>query len=550
MKTLNCTLILICVLLGNTLSAQTNFTASLAADQEVQTLYGNICCFYRVNLATDADGNAYVLSQKSSDSSIWVTKFNSSGTPLFNTRVGVLGFETDYRYFAKKIRVYDDIIYVLCTTIFDPLVGERQTIYTVNKNSGALLSTLSFFEAGTGYLTELVDLVRVGSTLYLTGNTRDTIAVGPGSLKIMVMVTDLNFSGAVYTNLGNAASTNYSINTESNAVTVHNGTLYLTGESVTGGTNSKIFIAKITNGGAWTEYIYSNSAYSLGGKGLNLAAENNFIYLAGSLRASLKQTFRTTVLKIDTSLSTLAWVSVSKNSIWPLGIGLTSGDVIYTVDYAFKVVGFSKSTGGQLFAKNDFRNYTQVYNQPVNISVLNNDQLILQGTMGTKVSRLASTTKIVAKYSTSGNRVYLQEEPLSLVAAGQPGFATALGLAYASGTDYLYDLYLKYSSAGQFVYLNGKVSTTSLRIAAEEQAAVSGLYIYPNPATTSLNIRSDERIVHWTVYNSISQVVADGNSADQELEMDCGKLTNGIYFIKAITCSGTVMNRKFVIHRY
>ena len=65
------------------LHAQTNYTTTLPAGQEVRNLASNICCFMKVNVATDNDGNAYVLSFVPSDSSMWVTKYNNGKTGIW-----------------------------------------------------------------------------------------------------------------------------------------------------------------------------------------------------------------------------------------------------------------------------------------------------------------------------------------------------------------------------------------------------------------------------------------------------------------------------------
>jgi len=156
------------LLFSSAIHAQTNYTVNLPVNHQVTNLYGPVCCFMKVNVASDDGGNAYVLSEVSSDSSIWVTKYDNNGNQVFQTRTGVLGFETNYRYFAKKIRVYGDRVYVLCTTIFDPAQGQQQTIYVVDRNTGALTSTVGFFGPVTGYTTsELVDLVQDGSTVFI-----------------------------------------------------------------------------------------------------------------------------------------------------------------------------------------------------------------------------------------------------------------------------------------------------------------------------------------------------------------------------------------------
>jgi Secretion system C-terminal sorting domain len=323
--------------------------------------------------------------------------------------------------------------------------------------------------------------------------------------------------------------------------------LYLTGEA-SAGSGSKIFVARLDVWGFISEYVYTNPAYALGGKGLGIAAEGNSVYVAGALRAQPTKPFKTTVIKMDTALTTPAWVNISKSSVWPLGLGLSSTDVIYTVDFALQVVGFSKSTGNQLFAKNDFKSYAQVYNQPITTAVLNNNQLLLQASVGVKVNGNATINKVTAKYSTSGMKVYQQLESLSLISPGNPGSAEALGMAYSPAANYTVEVYRKTSSAGNLFYVNGKTSPTSLRIAREEtEADAELLSVFPNPAAERFTIRSTGNIASWTLYDMTMRKAASGEQAGKELVVDCRNFCAGMYFLSIDTDDGVTITRKVMI---
>jgi hypothetical protein len=529
MKTIFKLSILCFVLLSSiAANAQTNYTAMLGSGQEVNNLYGNICCFYKINVATDEAGNAYVLSGNSADSSIWVTKYDYNGNLVYNTQV-VSSFSPNNRYLGKKIRVYDRI-YIVCR-VFDPTWGESEAVFPLDKNTGAVDLNYIDFVPDFGYTsTLLVDVYATGNTVWRIGQVYD----GSGNSKIQVIKTDLTWTGNIYV-FGNPG-TNYILNTEATCFSYYNGAIYMTGEAQQGA-NTNILIAKMDTWGFYSEYIYSNPGYPIGGKGLRIAAEGNSVYVSGAMRAQINKPFKTTVIKIDSVLSAPTWVSINSKSDWPVGFELTSTDVIYTVDGRLRVVGFSKATGAQLFAKNDFSKNAQVYNQPISTALLNNDQLVFQASAGVVIGRgpnaVNTINKVLAKYSTSGMKVYQQME--TLTSGGES--AEALGIAYSSASDYLVEVYRKNSS----VYVQGRASATALRPMAEQDETASQFSIYPNPSRSVVNITSPTTIDEITVTNATGQLVLlEKNIATQysiNLELP------GIYFVKLISGNKVEMQR-------
>src|ERR1041385_8898497 len=171
--TLNIFLLCLGFLLSNTLTAQTNYSVNLPSGQEVHNLYGNICCFFKINVATDEAGNAYVLSEQTSDSSVWVTKYDANGNLIYNTHVQS-SFTTDNRYFAKKIRVYDKV-YVVTHTIFNfpnAPSQEYDVVYTLDKNTGVVDLVYSTFAVIPPYTSsELIDVVQSGNVICMIGQT-------------------------------------------------------------------------------------------------------------------------------------------------------------------------------------------------------------------------------------------------------------------------------------------------------------------------------------------------------------------------------------------
>jgi hypothetical protein len=507
----------------------------------VNNLYGNICCFYKINVATDDAGNAYVLSGNSSDSSIWVTKYDYNGNQVYNTQV-VSGFSPNNRYLGKKIRVYDRI-YIVCR-VFDPTWGESEAVFPLDKNTGAVDLNYIDFVPAFGYVsTSLVDVYATGNTVWRIGQVYD----GSGNSKIQVTKTDLSWTGNIYV-FGNPG-TNYILNTEATCFSYYNGAIYMTGEAQQGA-NTNILIAKMDTWGIYSEYIYSNNQYQVGGKGLRIAAEGNSVYVSGAMRAQINKPFKTTVIKIDSALTAPTWVSINSKSEWPAGLELSSTDVIYTVDYRLRVVGFSKATGMQLFAKNDFSKNAQVYNQPISTVLLNNNQLMIQASVGVVLGHgpnaLNTINRVLAKYNTSGTKVFQQMESLSVVSPGNPGYAEALGLAYSSNTDYVHEVYRKYSTDGEFVYVQGRTTPTALRPIAEQDENISRFSVYPNPSVGNVNITSQTPIDEITIINSTGQVVF--NKIDGGVEVNLNLDMPGLYFLR-LTSAGKIETQKIIISK-
>jgi hypothetical protein len=529
-----CLAFLLCI----TAKAQTNYTVTTPAGQEVQNLYGLICCFYKINVATDADGNSYVLSEMPADSSIWVTKYDYNGNLVYNTQL-VSSFSPNNRYLGKKIRVYDRV-YVICR-VFDPTWGESEAVFPLDKNTGAVdLNYIDFIPASGYTSTLLVDIYATGNTVWRIGQVYD----GSGNSKIQVIKTDLAWTGNIYV-FGNAG-TNYILNTEATCFAYYNGAIYMTGEAQQGA-NTNILIAKMDTWGIYSEYIYSNSSYPIGGKGLRIAAESSSVYVAGAMRAQLNKPFKTTVIKMDSALTAPTWVTISAKSEWPQGFELSSTDVIYTVDYRLKVVGFSKASGMQLFAKNDFSRNAQVYNQPISTALLNNNQLAVQASVGVRIghgpSAVNTNNKVLVKYSTSGSKVFQQMETL----VNGSDYAEALGIAYLSNTDFLHEVYRLNNSLGQFVYAQGRTSATALRPVAEEIALQTQLY--PNPANDYFRVSSEQKIIHCTVYDAQMREVLSVENNGYTLDANCSQWQSGLYFLRIETADGKIATQRILISK-
>jgi hypothetical protein len=529
-----CVALLLCMFA----KAQTNYSVSVPAGQQVRNMYGNICCLYKINVETDEAGNAYVLSENETDSSMWVTKYDYNGNLIYNTHVES-AFTSSNKYLGKKIRVYDRV-YVLCKMI-DPTYGPSENVFTLDKNTGVVDLTYTSFVPAFGYTgSELIDLYATGNTVWQIGQVYNN--GGPGSNRMQVTRTDLTWTGNIYV-LGNDGGTDYLLNTESTCFDQLNGALYMTGQTSSGSGNN-IFISKLDVWGFYSEYIYQNSSYTAGGKGLRIAAEGNSVYVAGAVKQT-NRPFKTAVIKMDSMLTAPVWVNINRNSVWPLGLELSSTDIIYTVDFTLKVVGFSKATGSQLFAKNDFRNNAQVYNQPITTAILNNNQLAIQASIGVRIGNgnnaVNTVNKVLAKYSTSGTKVFQQTETLALISPGNAESAEALGMAYSSATDYLTEVYRKNTGSGELLTVQGRTSPTALRPMAEQDETASQFSIYPNPSSDVVNITSPTTIDEITVTNATGQLVLLEKNIGTQYSLNLN--LPGIYFVKLISGNKVEMQR-------
>ena len=75
----------------------------------------------------------------------------------------------------------------------------------------------------------------------------------------------------------------------------------------------------------------------------------------------------------------------------------------------------------------------------------------------------------------------------------------------------------------------------------------SSITIFPNPATSQLNIQSEIEIEEITLMNAVGQIVFSEQIQNKEATLNTSGLLSGIYFVKIGTTRG-VFNRKVVIN--
>lgn len=69
--------------------------------------------------------------------------------------------------------------------------------------------------------------------------------------------------------------------------------------------------------------------------------------------------------------------------------------------------------------------------------------------------------------------------------------------------------------------------------------------VYPNPATSVLNLRSANVIENATIYNVVGQVVVNKNVNASEVALDVASLTSGVYILNT-TVNGQQSSTRFV----
>ncbi|MBE0652533.1 MAG: Ig-like domain-containing protein [Bacteroidales bacterium] len=97
------------------------------------------------------------------------------------------------------------------------------------------------------------------------------------------------------------------------------------------------------------------------------------------------------------------------------------------------------------------------------------------------------------------------------------------------------------------------VVTGSIQIAVtvdhsgSDQITAEKLFIYPNPASHTLNIHNAKDIQTMDIITMTGQVVKHINNSGSQLSIDIKSLSPGIYFLKTNSLSGSVSYSRFII---
>jgi len=85
------------------------------------------------------------------------------------------------------------------------------------------------------------------------------------------------------------------------------------------------------------------------------------------------------------------------------------------------------------------------------------------------------------------------------------------------------------------------VSDATLNTDTTTEAAQ--IILYPNPVSNILNIRAEESVDAYEVYNIYGKLLQHANSAGQKIQIDLGTYATGVYFIKLKTASGVATKK-------
>ena len=87
------------------------------------------------------------------------------------------------------------------------------------------------------------------------------------------------------------------------------------------------------------------------------------------------------------------------------------------------------------------------------------------------------------------------------------------------------------------------ISINPTTVGIEEETAENAVSIYPNPASTMLNVHA-ENFDNVQVINFLGQVVYSANVTENDFQINVSNLSNGVYFLR-LNGENTV-TKKFV----
>nr|NQU89032.1 T9SS type A sorting domain-containing protein [Bacteroidota bacterium] len=80
-----------------------------------------------------------------------------------------------------------------------------------------------------------------------------------------------------------------------------------------------------------------------------------------------------------------------------------------------------------------------------------------------------------------------------------------------------------------------------------ETAKVSGMKVYPNPATDVLNIVYSRPIKHIQISNLVGQMILQSENSEPAIQLDVSGLETGLYILKIETVDGFIITREIVV---
>jgi len=88
----------------------------------------------------------------------------------------------------------------------------------------------------------------------------------------------------------------------------------------------------------------------------------------------------------------------------------------------------------------------------------------------------------------------------------------------------------------------------TLNITGINDIIASEISVYPNPASTLVNVISGVEIRNVKLVNFVGQVVLEQNVDANSVRLDVSNLTTGIYFVKVETTSGAVVTKRITVN--
>ena len=91
------------------------------------------------------------------------------------------------------------------------------------------------------------------------------------------------------------------------------------------------------------------------------------------------------------------------------------------------------------------------------------------------------------------------------------------------------------------------IDCETLNIGTDESNSKGNIRVYPNPASTVLNIESPEKLNEVRIYNILGECVLKLEIGNSEGKVDVSGLINGIYFVEILTERNSYKQKVLII---
>jgi len=438
-------------------------------------------------IAVDADGNVYVTGGTAYDNSIVTIKYNSLGDSLW-TRA-YTGPTSGHNWtYAKSIFVDDSgNVYIAGTSEGLTAVHGLRQDYTAIKYSADGTQQWVARYNGPGTDADVINSMTVDAS----GNVYVTGSAGGGSTGSGDSYADI--TTIKYSPLGDTlwkktfigAGTSTDIG---NKITLDNlGNVYITGTTyVDTSVDENIITIKYSSGGTELWKKFFNGPGNNTDEGTDLAVDSmHNVYVTGKSVYSISNGFDIVTIKYD-SLGTKLW-------------------------------------------DRNFNGSVNMHDEAEAITLDNEGNIYV---FGTSINTTTAEDFQLIKYNPAGTQEWEKKYTYSN-AAGSQEYAMAL---YVDDMD---NIYVAGMSALDYVIVKYAEPTAIEEAPTEE---VTGLILYPNPATNLLFIKTDNSAVaHVNIYSSIGSLVIQSN----EEQIDVKPLPAGNYLAEIKLAKGVSVKKQF-----